>query len=93
MNFTVVLCSVPHENIFLTFSVLIPTFPPLGLLSFTASVTKHVLIDSVIVLMVQTGKARGTFQIPCLKVPAVKKRVRKDHRKDPGWGVRGGTKT
>lgn len=62
-----------HEEFYFTVSALIPVFPLLGWLIFSTPVSKHVLLNSVMVLMVRTGKARGTFQIPCLKVPTVKK--------------------
>jgi len=81
-----------HEALYFTFSTLIPVFPLLGWLSFSTSVSKHVLLNSIMVLMVQTGKASGTFQIPCLKVPTVKK-AKKEKRQQNKKRSRLGSET
>uniref|UniRef100_A0A8C3KFM9 ABC transporter domain-containing protein n=1 Tax=Calidris pygmaea TaxID=425635 RepID=A0A8C3KFM9_9CHAR len=45
-----------HDALYFTFSTLIPVFPPLGWLIFSTPVSEHVLLNSVTVLAVQTGK-------------------------------------
>uniref|UniRef100_A0A8C0E7X7 ABC transporter domain-containing protein n=1 Tax=Bubo bubo TaxID=30461 RepID=A0A8C0E7X7_BUBBB len=68
VNFTLYMFSDLHKAAYFIFSTLIPVFPPLGWLMFSTPVSKHVLLNSVMVLIPYIHCVIFAFLLRCLEM-------------------------